>query len=518
MMYSNPFIQKIEKLASDNQVVLIKGNEKISAKELFDNSRKLASGLQKLGMTEHDISFIATVPGLQFLELIFATMLLRSKVAIIDPEMGRDNYEAKIQQLQPKWAFIDYRLLLLQEHPIIRTLYLRTRKNAFYIPYSKKYNTITTGGYLPIFQRHFSQKKLIKKSEAPTISYEKNEVDFDYIITYTSGTIHEPKGVLHSVNTLYNSISHIISLLGDPSQQKIVTHLPHYMLIGVCAGIQVYIWEDQWSLQDKISFIEKKGITTLFLPPSDLMLLLNACKKSNRKMPKCLKHIMLGSAPVHAAFLEKLMPFLDENTRVTCMYGMTENLIISTIDGREKIDYPTQGDVLGKPLPGVRIKSSADGELLVSSNQLFKRYLHKSTREEWHHTGDMGYLDENGYIILTGRKKDMLIRRNFNIYPALYEPTIKKIKGISEAVLVGVYDEKIADEIVYLCIEMENDFDNYPKKNLLNLLHRGKYSIDVDAIPDEIEFCPIPRTGRQNKIDRNKLRKQLKEKHHDSNE
>ena len=134
---------------------------------------------------------------------------------------------------------------------------------------------------------------------------------------------------------------------------------------------------------------------------------------------------------------------------------MTENLIICSIDGKDKINSTDPGDVVGKPFEGINLSIAGDGEILLQSPQLFSRYLHLEDRETPHRTGDLGYLTPDGTLVLNGRKKDMIIRRDTNIYPAIYEKTIKNIPGVSEAVLIGIYSEQNHDEEVFLVVESE---------------------------------------------------------------
>jgi acyl-CoA synthetase (AMP-forming)/AMP-acid ligase II len=164
--------------------------------------------------------------------------------------------------------------------------------------------------------------------------------------------------------------------------------------------------------------------------------------------------------------------------------------------------------LLGKPAEGVTIKI-VDDEIVLNSNQLFTRYFHLKTRNEFHETGDLGNFDENGLLILRGRKKDMIIRRNLNIYPAIYEATINRMNGVTEAVLVGVYDDTIHDEKVYLIIEGDA---NLNKKDILNQLKSGVYSIDNEAMPDDILFMQLPRSGRQHKVNKDAIRDLIKAK------
>ena len=101
----------------------------------------------------------------------------------------------------------------------------------------------------------------------------------------------------------------------------------------------------------------------------------------------------------------------------------------------------------------------------------------------------------------------MIIRRNLNIYPAIYEATINRINGVTEAVLVGIYDDLIHDEKVYLIIEGAHFLN---KKDILNQLKTGIYSIDNEAMPDDILFMKLPRNGRQHKVNKSAIRDLIK--------
>jgi len=420
----NPFIKLLTEKASSESIALVEGKHNYSYKDLLSYSRRLASLLQAKGLKSGDTAVVACAPGFEFLSIIFATMMLKAKVAIIDPHMGRALYRKKLKQLKPKFAFIDSRLLLLQEHPILRWVYKTFSKNGIYLPHSNAYTTIATGRKLPLV-----------------------------------------------------------------------------------AGLKVNIWSEKWSSKQKIEYIEENDIHVLFGPPADYMNLINYCEKTRRKLPSCLQHLLIGSAPAHVAFLRKLDDKIDASTQMTCTYGMTEHLLAASCDGREKIAYTCEGDLLGTLVSSVKISISESGEILIHSDQLFKKYLGKKAQEGFHSTGDLGILDNQGQLILTGRKKDMIIRKNFNIYPGLYEPTIKKIKGVNEAVLIGIYDESISDERVTLVLEAN---DSLKKRQIESALRDGEFRINPDALPDNILFRTIPRKGRQDKIDRETLRKQIK--------
>lgn len=485
--------------------MLVENGHEVTAGELLHDSMLTATKLVQQGVQEGDRVVLVLRPGADFLKIIYANMLIRTVVSIIDPEMGRENYKAKFKQFNPQHAFVDSRLILINEHPIIWFILRKLKPRVPFFPRTKSCRIITIGRRLPILSKHIHLNLTSKEKGTQPKLKEGKDTD-DFLVTYTSGTLAEPKGVVHTYQSLTETMVLLGNLLDQNDNERIATHLPHFMMLGVDAGKQVYMWDNEQSAADKLQFIESNRITTLFGPPSDYVPMMQYLKQRNESFPPCVKQFYFGSAPVHAAFLAKIAE-VSADIRLTCLYGMTENLMVCVQDGHEKIQYTGQGDLIGKPFPGVQLSIQADGEIGVQSAQQFKRYWHEKTAPAVHGSGDLGELDAEGRLVMIGRKKDMLIRGNFNIYPGLYESTINKIPGIIEAVLIGVYTLALADERVYLIIESEEPLNT---ERIMKQLKSGPYSIDNEALPDEIIFQQLPRLGRQNKVDRQHLRTQLK--------
>lgn len=503
MLYHSPILEPLLKLArpDEQRPILVKGRETLTPQQLLTGSLHLGQQLLNLGLKKDDTVIIAVAPGADFLLVMYATMLIRCQAAIIDPEMGRELYAAKLAQLQPQWAFVDTRLLLLQEHPLLRYAYFKLADKPVYFPRVKNLKIIGSGPRLPLLQKFTHLTKLLQASPQ-AVNLVEDPRPHDYLITYTSGTLQEPKGVLHSFTSLSHSINLLSQLVQGQPNDRLATYLPHFVLLGITAQIPVFIYNPHLSVRQKLDFFEKNKISILFGPPSDFLPLVQYCEKHGRQLPATLNHIMLGSAPVHKSFLQRLIAVCAGQVRLTITYGMTEHLLVSTVDGREKLRYSGPGDLVGPPVAGVTVKIAPDGELLVRSAQLFSRYYHLPDRPEFHATGDLARLDADGNIVLMGRKKEMIIRRNTNIYPALYEDTIKKIPGVEEAAMVGIYSTEKADEEVYLVVETSQPLT---AQYILNKISYGELQIEKNALPDRVVFMPVPRKGRQHKIDRARL-------------
>jgi len=173
---------------------------------------------------------------------------------------------------------------------------------------------------------------------------------------------------------------------------------------------------------------------------------------------------------------------------------------VAIASAEEKLAHTAsgRGDLLGAPLPGVGVRLAQDGELLLSGPNLCRGYLGADPITELP-TGDLARMD-NGRLVLTGRKKDMLIRGKFNLYPGLYEPSIAALPGVAEAAIVGVPDPRTGDEEVVLAVVGPPHLPARLRRALPDV-------IDHDALPDRIVVLDgLPRSGRTRKLDRDRLR------------
>jgi long-chain acyl-CoA synthetase len=150
-----------------------------------------------------------------------------------------------------------------------------------------------------------------------------------------------------------------------------------------------------------------------------------------------VRHATSGAAPIAKEILEFFwacgVPVLEG-------YGMTETATAATISTVENHKFGT----VGRPLPGVEIKIGDDGEILVKGPNIFSGYHNQAStsfgavEDGWLHTGDLGSLDEDGYLSITGRKKDIIITAGGkNLTPANIENDLKQCRWISQAVMHG---------------------------------------------------------------------------------
>jgi long-chain acyl-CoA synthetase len=150
-----------------------------------------------------------------------------------------------------------------------------------------------------------------------------------------------------------------------------------------------------------------------------------------------IREAVTGAAPIAKEILEFFwgcgIPVLEG-------YGMTETSTVATSSRPDDHKFGT----VGKPLPGVEVKIAEDGELLVRGANIFRGYYENddasfgAVEEGWLHTGDLGSVDEDGYVSITGRKKDIIITAGGkNLTPANLENDLKQTRWVSQAVMHG---------------------------------------------------------------------------------
>lgn len=349
--------------------------------------------------------------------------------------------------------------------------------------------------------------------EQPTELRSEINLDDLFTIIYTSGTTGFPKGVMHTYgNHWWSAIGSMLNL-GLNSNDKWMAALPIFHVGGlsifirsVIYGIPVYLVE-KYNKQRMHDAIVSKGVTIV----SVVTVMLNELIDSlgDNRYPDSLRCLLLGGGPAPKSTLEAAK---KRNMPVFQSYGMTETssqiVTLSSDDALNKIGSS------GKPLFPAQLqidKSDGDvGELFVKGPMVTQGYLNNETKtnktitDGWLATGDLGYLDEEGFLFVVDRRKDLIISGGENIYPTEIESVLSSMDVIYEAGVAGKVDARWGQvPVAFVVKQKETTVEaifNYMEKKL------ARYKI-----PKEIYFLDqLPRNA-SNKIVRSELLNYLNE-------
>ncbi|MEU5691812.1 class I adenylate-forming enzyme family protein [Actinosynnema sp. NPDC020468] len=469
----------------------------LTYRELSDRVLATASRLRARGFEPGTRMLFSVRPGPASIVLALGTVAAGGTVVFVDPGGGPELFASRTGLAGPGWAAAESVLYAASAPGPLRAL---ARRRGVLLPdyAALPVRHIRSGPWLPgVPWRAVSAKALAKP--VPDAPPPADDPEQEAVVVFTSGTTAAPKAVVHTRGSLGAALRALAVRceLGPSSR----VHTDQMML-----GLPALVAGAHWSMPpygfapsaDPVALAAGlAGATHTFLVPADLAVILDR----GVALPGSLRQVLLGSAPVLPALLRRARKALPD-VEFLAVYGMTEILPVAIAGAEEKIGY--DGDLLGAPLPGVRARIADDGELLVSGPNLCRGYLGEPPLTE-HATGDLARLD-GGRIVLTGRKKDMILRGKTNVYPGLYEPAIADLPGVAAAVLVGVPDE-IGDERIVLVLTALPDAEP-------GLAHRVRAAlpgvIDASALPDEVVVVPeLPVSGRNRKIDRAALRASL---------
>jgi acyl-CoA synthetase (AMP-forming)/AMP-acid ligase II len=297
-------------------------------------------------------------------------------------------------------------------------------------------------------------------------------VDDVAMIAGTGGTTGQPKGVMLSGRNL--EAMSALTLMGYPFEGRPVylalaplTHAAGVLCLPVMAlGGQVVIMSKP-DLGEFLGLIEEHGVTHTFLPPTLIYMLLQHPQLAGAKLDS-LQCFWYGAAPMSAARLEealqKIGPVMAQ------LFGQTEApMMISMMSPRDH--FNDDGTVArqrlssaGRPGPlvqvgvmngdGALLPTGESGEVVVRGSLVMLGYYkdaratEEASRHGWHHTGDIGYLDADGFLYIVDRAKDMIISGGFNVYSAEVEQVLMQHPDVQDSAVVGLPDEKWGERVV----------------------------------------------------------------------
>jgi long-chain acyl-CoA synthetase len=302
----------------------------------------------------------------------------------------------------------------------------------------------------------------------PFVTYPTGPED-PFAIIYTSGTTGRPKGVVLTHHNLMADAVAVSGLRHTEPHDVVLCVLPlfhiygqtHALNISVYRGLTVRMWE-RFQAEEVMTTIEEEESTILYAVPTMVNRLVEMATVSPPRK-KSLRFVISGGASLPVEVLHRFEKLFE--TTIYESYGLTERAptCVENPFGRS-----TKPGSIGLPVPGfkARIVGEDDkdvpvgdvGELVISGPAVMKEYLNQpeataeTLRGGWLHTGDLARMDHEGYIYIVDRKKELIIRGGYNVYPREIEEVLYTHPAVLEAAVLGVPDADLGEEVAAVVV------------------------------------------------------------------
>ena len=396
----------------------------INRKEFLQRTLELAGSFKQIGLKKGDRILIS---GPSTIDLAIAHMAALRFGLIVVPVNGlyqEAELEHVIKDASPRAALID--------HP----------------NWKEWIDSIDQGIYVSSTKANFPTGPITKIDQV--------EPNDPALIVYTSGTTGKPKGAILSQRNLLAG-AHSVRLAWQwEEDDRLLLCLPLFHMHGMGVGLHgtllagsSAILQDGFQVEEVIQAINNHQISMFFgVPTMYHRLARHPQVEEMAKMRLCVS----GSAPLAPSLHKKLTQ--EAGIEVLERYGMTETVML--------VSNPYFGErrsgTVGFPLPGVKMKvEEQSGEILVSGPNVFQGYWNQldtnqevfvdSPTEHWFRTGDLGNLDEDGYLAITGRKKELIISGGYNVYPREVDDVLINHPAVEQVAVAGLPSEEWGEEV-----------------------------------------------------------------------
>jgi len=452
--------------------------------ELDQESSRMASALDSLGIQRGVRTVLMVPPGFEFFALTFALFKIGAVPVLVDPGMGVKNLKACLAEAQPE-AFIGIpkahlaRVILGWGRPTIKTL-------------------VTVGRRL-LWGGSTLEKILAKIPIDQQYATAETSADETAAILFTSGSTGVPKGAVYSHGNFSAQVEMLRQVYNIRPGEIDLPTFPLFALFAPALGMTSVVPEMDFTRPADvdpvkiIAAIEKFQITTMFGSPALINRVGRYGEAQGSKLPS-LKRAISAGAPVPAAVLERFTKMLSPEAQVFTPYGATEALPVCSISSSEILGETChatdqgRGVCVGKPVPNIELEIiaisdepiekwdaaltlAADeiGEIVVKGPQVTQSYFNRAQStalgkiadlergDFYHRMGDLGYRDEQGRVWFCGRKAHRVVTKQETLFTIPCEAIFNTHKAVFRTALVGVGEPGQARPV--LCIELEKGAD-----------------------------------------------------------
>lgn len=344
-------------------------------------------------------------------------------------------------------------------------------------------------------------------------------------LIYTSGTTGEPKGVMHSANTVMANIIPYAQRLHLGAEDVVLMASPMAHQTGFMYGLMMPIMlkaravlQDIWEPKKAVEVINAEKASFTMASTPFLTDLTKAVAEHQTPVPS-LKTFLCAGAPIPGPLVEQARATLG--TKIVSAWGMSENGAVTLIrlDDPDARAFTTDG----LPLPGVELKvveidasgpalpAGVQGKLYLRACSNFGGYLKRphlngTDAEGWFDTGDLARVDEQGYVRITGRSKDVIIRGGENIPVVEIESLLYRHPAVAMAAIVAYPDERLGERACAVVVPKSGQ----PFDMATMVAYLKEQKVALQYIPERLEVRPSMPSTPSGKIQKFKLREELR--------
>jgi len=478
----------------------------ITHSDYFTRIKQLAAGLANLGLKKQDRFSVLAMNCPEYLELYSAAQWAGTIINTVNFRLAGAEIAWIVQNAGP-------RVLVFQQQYSETIAALRHDLASIE-------TFICIGSETPEWA--ISYESLFQQDVDPDRFERGTEDDFAALV-YTSGTTGKPKGVIHTNRSLFTVSEIISSECGLNGDTKLLAAAPLFH-----AGASTLCWSAnfrggctlllrEFKPDNVIQSIAEHRVTAMHMVPAMVQAVMDSPIFSEHDLSS-LKMLMYAAAPMPLPVLKRAVAAFGPITYNG--YGQTEINMMTFLHPHQHVlegDSKQVGRLasVGQPHWQCQIRivsengqpcaSGEVGEIVARSPTSMFGYWNNSSatietlREGWIHTGDLGYLDKEGYLFLVDRKKDMIISGGENIYSREVEESIAQHPDVNEVAVIGKPDEKWGETVVAIVALKPNSTVSAEQ-----LISFSKSNIASYKCPKQIEFIDqLPRlnTGKVNKVE-----------------
>lgn len=435
------FLKKRVFLTPDRTAVYFE-NQTVTFKELYDRSLKAAGQLQGLGLKQDQFIGVLLKNHLDTVVILFALQLLGVKSVILNNRLTSSELVWQLKDSKSSFLILEEALSdkMNEQNLLIEMI---TKESLFN-----------------------------RKTEVPDIREEINLADICTIM-YTSGTTGHPKGVIQSYgNHWWSAVGSVLNIGINESDCWLCSvplfHISGFSILmrSVIYGMPIVL-HDSFDAEKTIKDINEKKVSVMSIVGTMLKRVVETL--GEQRLASHFRCMLLGGGP---APLPLLVACTEKEIPVFQTYGMTESSSqIVTLAPEYSL---TKLGSAGKPLFPSEIRIEGEnggvaqageaGEIIIKGPNVTAGYLNRpdataeKIRDGWLYTGDIGHLDEDGFLYVLDRRSDLIISGGENIYPAEIEAVLLSHPSVQDAGVVGIDDEQWGQVPVVFLVTKEGDY------------------------------------------------------------